>query len=37
MTMEILSMIIPLITPCIAGYPENYMGRIFSRDRDEYA
>ena len=34
MTMEILSMIIPLITPYIAGYLENYMGRIFSGNRD---
>ena len=37
MTMEILSMIIPLITPYIAGYLENYVGRIFSRGRDEHA
>lgn len=34
MTMEILSMIIPLVTPYIAGYLERYMGRLFSGDRD---
>lgn len=34
MTMEILSMIIPLVTPYIAGHLERYMGRLFSKDRD---
>ncbi|HVP24395.1 MAG TPA: hypothetical protein VMS81_00250 [Methanomicrobiales archaeon] len=35
MTMEILSMIIPVVTPYIAGYLQKYMGRAFSGDRDE--
>jgi hypothetical protein len=34
MKMEILSMILPIVTPYIAGYLEKYMGRIFSGDRD---
>ena len=34
MKMEILSMILPIVTPYIAGYLEKYMGRIFSGDRE---
>lgn len=34
MRWEILSLIIPLVTPYIAGYLEKHMGRIFSADRD---
>jgi hypothetical protein len=34
MTREILSMIVPIVTPYIAGYLEKHMGRIFSGDRD---
>jgi hypothetical protein len=34
MTMEILSTILPIVTPYIAGYLEKYMGKIFSGDRD---
>jgi hypothetical protein len=32
--MEILSMLLPVVTPFIAGYLERYLGRIFSGDRD---
>lgn len=34
MTMEILSIILPMVTPYIAGYLEKYLGRKFSGDRD---
>ena len=34
MKREIRSMILPIVTPYIAGYLEKYMGRIFSGDRN---
>jgi len=34
MTMEILSMIMPIITPYITAYAEKYLGRMFARNRD---
>jgi hypothetical protein len=33
MKMKILWMILPMVTPYIAGYLEKYVGRIFSGDR----
>lgn len=33
MTMEIISMIFPVIKPYITGYLERYVGRMVSRDR----
>jgi hypothetical protein len=34
MTMEILSLIMPMVTPYLTAYVEKYMGRMFSQDRN---
>ena len=34
MTMDIISMALPVVTPYLAGYLEKHLGSMFSKDRD---